>query len=652
MQGICGFFHLDQQPASPATLARMRDALVRTAWSSGETLADGPVAFAGVHWATGERVHVPALLTHDPASGCHVVADARLDDRIDLAGALGLSPGDARQASDASLILQAWLRWGTDCVDRLEGDFAFAIHDPRRGGLFLARDRMGVRPLHVHLAPGQLCVFASSTSAVLAHPQVPATLDEGRIADFLVTQLEGIDKSSTFHRDIRRLPPAHWLAITRDEVREQRYWSLQRMPAGQLPTTDAGWTDALTDALEAAVARHLAGPERVGCMLSGGLDSSSLAIIANRQLAASGREALATFSSIDGSDMDCAETRAIRAMLDVPGFQPTLVDHARLTALRPRLLRCIDDAEEPFDVATALLHAQYLAASGQGIDAVMDGLDGDSLFLAGGGLSRQLRSGHWLAAWHNACGLQRIHGKASAPTWRVLGTAARSALLPKALRPALRAMRRGPDTRRNIAMSLIAPEFARRTDLRGRLATLAAQRSPGPGADAPAEALQALDHAYLTVALERYHRVAAAHGIQPRHPLTDRRLVELCVNLPDAQRFANGWSKAVLRRSMQSRLPAAVCWRTGKQHLGWSLNRKLREGDHAALGDRLGAVRGLLQPYVDLSRLDAALARLRGTGDDLAAELVFDALSLGNWLDRNAHRAQATAVRSEREPVV
>jgi asparagine synthase (glutamine-hydrolysing) len=583
-----------------------------------------------VHWSHHERPQAPALLQHDPATGCRVVADARLDDRDDLVRALGL-PRDVAP-TDATLLLHAWLRWGEGCAERLEGDFAFAIHDPRRAGLFLARDRMGVRPLLVHHVPGRLCVFASSVEAVLAHPQVPETLDEGRIADFLVTQLEGIDKTSTFYREVRRLAPAHWISLGADGARSRRYWSLDKATIPALPQSDAAWADAVTTALERAVANHLCDHESVGCMLSGGLDSSALAAIASQQLAAAGRGPLPTFSSINTGDPDCAETRAIRAMLALPGFAPTLIDHADLEAFRPHLLQDVENAAEPFDALAVLLAAQYRMAARRGVDAVMDGMDGDSLFSPGAGLVRQVRGGRWREAWRNAHGHQRILGQPGLARW-ALGQAIRSAALPDRLRARAAALRRGSTTRRNVRTSLIAPEFAHRIDLRARLATLASHGSHDRG-DVRREAAATLDSPSVTVALERYHRIAAAHGVQPRHPLTDRRLLELCIHLPDRQRFDRGWSKAVLRRALEGRLPDTVCWRLGKQHLGWDLTRRLRAPGQASLGDRLDAQWSLMAPYVDRAKLDRALAALGQPGDDEAVQAVLEALALGAWLAR------------------
>jgi asparagine synthase (glutamine-hydrolysing) len=459
-------------------------------------------------------------------------------------------------------------------------------------------------------------------------------LNEGRIADVLVQQLEGIDKTCTFFNAVQRLPPAHFVATQSDRSQQQRYWRLQPGLIAHVPATDAQWAAGLTEVLEHAVGNHLAGGDRVGCMLSGGLDSSTLAVIARDQLAAAGNALLPTFSSI-GNDPDCLETQAIRAMLELPGFAPTLIDPDALETMRAELIAAVQESEEPFDHSMLLIHAQYMSAARNKIDALMDGIDGDTLFSEAGGLKRQLRAGHWLAAWRNARGDQRIYP--GLPAWKSLAFAARSALTPDWLRQRTRQQRLGLRTRDCVRTTVISPDFAARIDLQDRLQRFDGWQGVTPR-DVVSQALQSLDQTYTTCGIERYHRVAAWHGVDPRHPFSDRKVLEFCVNLPDAQRMANGWSKYVLRRAMQSRLPETVCWRLGKQHLGWSLIEQLLLKNAEDVHQCLAAYRNVLIPYVDMHKLDLALRQWQQPKQYAARNAVFDTLTLGGWL---AHRASA-----------
>lgn len=629
MQAICGYVRLDGAPVPDATLSTLTSGLCPNPGmrpshhgSRLDSIAVGHSGWGG-HWqAPGDA------LLRDEHCGCTVIADARLDERRRLARQLGLTQ-PPESVSTARLILSAWQRWGEQCAEHLRGDFAFAVWDARQRKLYLARDIMGVRPLHVHHQPGRLLAFASRAAALVALPDIPDDLNTGRIADALVTQLESIDKTSTFYRRVQRVPPAHWASYAPNNCRQRRYW---RPEPGQvaLPSGDDEWAQALTEALETAVRRHLDGAARVGSMLSGGMDSSSLAMIAADQLATAGAPALATFSSVTDDPVD-PETRAIHAMLEKSGFAPTLLGPAEIEAMRVPLTRALHQADEPFDGSMALVHAQYLGASRAGVDALIDGSDGDSLLSEGSTLPRQLRRGRWYASWRNIRGLQQTYPGLSA--WRYGLLLMRAAFIPEPIRRPLRRDRLGTQTRRAIDASLIAPEFAQRVNLRQRLRQLNAWSRPAHTYDTTAQAARALAHPNTICGLERYHRVAAWHGVQPRHPMTDRDVLELCVNLPDSGRLANGLTKASLRRAMQGRLPDLVCGRQDKQHLGWGLNRRLLLDDTDALRRQLQAQRHALAPFVDLDRMDKALTQAtQGSDVEAALATLLAVVGLGNWL--------------------
>ena len=634
MQAIAGYFRLDGAPARVAELAVLRAALISNPSIRADRFdghVEGAVALGGAQWGLSSGAGWGPGTCRDDESGCLAVVDARLDNSASLAARLGLRSDRVVGVAQAQLVLGAWLRWGERCVEHLRGDFAFAVWDPRQRRLFCARDIMGVRPLCIHHRPGQLFAFASRAQALLALPGVPVDLDEGRVADALVPQLEGIDKTSTCYRAVRRLPPAHVVVVEAGGFRQRRYWRLEPglVP---VPKSDSAWAQAVGETLERAVGEHLQGPLSVGCMLSGGMDSSSLAVIAADQLAHAGRPPLPTFSSVD-DDPACEETRAIRAMLEYPGFSPTLIDPIAIDAVRGALRDAIDHGDEPFDVFMVLLHAQYLAAAQAGVNAVIDGVDGDMLFSTGSGLVRALRQLRWLGVWRNIRGYQRIHPGLSA--WRYLSLLCRGAFVPDALRRCIRRDRLQTQVREEIQSGFLAPEFAARIDLRDRLRRFDEWGARGPVPGTVEQALGSLDHPFTTCGMERYHRVAAWHGIDPRHPMTDRGVLELCVNLPDRQRMRDGWTKAVLRHAMRGRLPDPVCWRTGKQHLGWSLIERVLLDDVGGLAQRLAERRDVLAPYVDLRKLDGALRTWGQPAQSHETRVtVLTILGLGDWLAR------------------
>lgn len=633
MKSICGYWAPDGAPSAPGTLDAMRLAGVHARAPHLQQWRGDGIAFGSAWWSPQPGLEPPPCIAVHADTGCVVVADARLDEPLALREALGLPPETPPDSHDpaAGLILQAWLRWGEGCVERIDGDFAFAVRDPRHDCLFLARDRMAGRPLYVHHVPGRLLVFGSTSHAVLAHPRVPRDINEARIADFLVEGLEGVDFTSTFHLAVERHPPRHALRVTPETHQLRQYWKLEPGRSGPLPGTDDDWADALTEALERAVAQRLQGAGRVGSMLSGGLDSTSLAIIAGEQLRAAGRQPLPTFSAIHGGLPGCKETEAVRQLLPLPIFQGHITDLADLGSGIPALRRFLEDFDEPFDSNMALVDAQYLGAATHGVDAVIDGIDGDTLFSAGDVLRRQLRAGHWPSALRNTRGMTRIYGGL---TGLRLLPPLRSALMPAGVRRLLWPLRSYQRRRQYVACSLIHPDFAVRIDLEERLERMRALRSLSPWPSPEMEAAEGLQHTFPVVGLERYHRVAARYGVTPLHPFTERRLLELCVNLPDRQRLRDGWSKPILRHAMRGRMPDPVRWRSDKQHLGWRLNHALWQTRQGGLQRLLEESRGRLRPYVELDKIDGLVAQLGGPRADPVLGQLLYACVLAHWLSR------------------
>ena len=201
--------------------------------------------------------------------------------------------------SDTEVILQAYHEWGTDAVRRLNGMFAFAIWDKKRGELFIARDRLGIKPLY-YFKQGGLLVFASEIKAILEHPSVRKSLDARTLVDYLTFQ-NTIDEK-TFFAGIKKLMPGHWLKADAKGIHIVKYWepdfSKERM----------GIKKALGDyrkVLHDSVKRHMISDVPLGCYLSGGFDSGIVSTSASEMV-----DHVETFDTV------MAMTRKLEAITD------------------------------------------------------------------------------------------------------------------------------------------------------------------------------------------------------------------------------------------------------------------------------------------------------------------------------------------------
>ena len=282
MSGIVGLLNLDGSPVDRGLLDRM------TAY----------VAFRGPDrqcvWTSRQVGFGHALLKMTEESEREeqpftldgrrwIIADARVDARQDLIAALkGCRRHDeieeeiASEATDVELILRAYCVWGEDCVGRLLGDFTFAVWDEPRQRLFCARDHLGVKPFfYAHV--GQTVVVSNTLDCIRRHPAVSRDLNDAAIGDFLLFGANQ-EVDTTSFRDIRRLPPGHCATWSKASSARRRYWTL---PIEEpIHFKRAGeYTERFVELLKTALRDRLR-TRRVGVLMSGGLDSPTLAAVA------------------------------------------------------------------------------------------------------------------------------------------------------------------------------------------------------------------------------------------------------------------------------------------------------------------------------------------------------------------------------------
>ncbi|MGB5136191.1 MAG: asparagine synthase-related protein [Prochlorococcaceae cyanobacterium] len=647
MSGVFGLFNQDGKPVERGELAAMASLLERRGPDRTDAWAEGPVGLGLTLLTTTPELAFELQPLRHGASGCVIVADVRLDNRDELLAALGL--GDrAGSLGDAGLILEAYLSWGEACLDRFLGDFAFMLWDPRQQKLFGARDHFGMRPFYYHHSPGRFFAFASEPRAILVLPQTPYRINEGRIADFLVSELEGIDKTSTFFEGVFCLPPAHCVSVTPERMAIRRYWTLEPGEELHLPSNEA-YAEAFLEVFTKAVGCRLRSHGSVGSMLSGGMDSGSVVAVAREILREEGRGPLPTFSAVGPDPETCIETRTIHAALAMDGMDPTIIRSDQLEGLMSELVELAWAQDEPFDMDMTMVRAVYLCAHHAGIKVVLDGVMGDVVLGEGTHIARLIRSGRWRSAWREAVGQERFWGGAY-PAWRETLGAMRTALVPKGLRrmvrPWLQPLRHRSRVEHLCRTTLISRALADRVQLEERLLRpVSGDRPPFPEPYGQ-ERARGIDHPHQVAARERYDRIASALAIEPRDPFLDRRLVEHALRLPGHQKLQNGWPKMILRQAMAGRLPDSVRWRTGKEHNGWRFNAELeRSPEWSALMASV-AVEDQLTPFVDLQQYRSSLRAAEPSRGWALQYQTWKGQHLAGWLSRHGNRLETKTART------
>jgi len=256
-------------------------------------------------------------------SGLILAADARLDNRKELLDALA---GDFFGApGDADLILAAYLKWGELCPEHLLGDFAFVVWDPRGRRLFGARDQIGVRPLH-YTRVGSLLGVASEIRSLLHHPAVPRRVDLVSVGDYLAHITS--EPERTFFQDVHRVPPAHTLTVTSESLRVHRYWDVAGLTPLDLSEEEAAhrFLELFRQAVRDRIEGH---GGSVGVAMSGGLDSTSVAAVAVKELERRGGGSLIACSFAFDGMKECDERPYVSALSKALGIETSFIDAER-----------------------------------------------------------------------------------------------------------------------------------------------------------------------------------------------------------------------------------------------------------------------------------------------------------------------------------
>lgn len=667
MTEIVGIYRFDGQPVDGELLQTMaraaRPAGPVTCWCEGEI-------GLGVY-GVGPHAAVASAMIATTVSGSKVIADARIDNRVEvaarLAGTLHGTPGEAASASDLDLIGASYERWGEQCPAQLVGDYAFVVWDAQQRTLFCARDHFGVRPFFYY-AGLALFVFASTLAALLACPLVPRRVNARRVGLHLAAMVA--ENRMTFYQEIMRLEPAHSLRVRRGQAAApQRYWRLDGLEPLHL-ASDEAYAEAFRACLTEAVRCRLPAAPQVATLFSGGLDSTAVMCLA-RDLIQQGAYggALHTVSAVFEQTPACDERPFIQAALDQGGVVPHFVAVEASSPLA-QIDTMMAATGEPFTAPTLyILWALYAEVRRQGIDVLLDGVDGDTAVHHGDAYLAELaRRGEWAAFFQLAQAIGRrtgharvdllmrrygepyLNGLARRGRWlklyRELGQLAPYATVSRQRlfwhQVQQRMARAWPWLGASPGTSVATQDGFGATGLAGarlRQATAldgyvaAAQEESGkPIETARQEHYQLLNAPLLPHLFELSTVAARNFGLDVRHPFADRRLIEFCYRLPPQQKMVDGWTRYIVRRSLDGILPPAIQWRGGKTENSAAVTKAFLSQDAACLDKILGQQSDRLADYVDMDGLRRAVDRYRRTGSRKDEMLVWQAATLAVWL--------------------
>lgn len=597
MSGIVGIYHLNQCPVESHDLSRMVDVLAHRGPDGADIWCNGAVGFGHrMLWTTPESLHEQLPLVKGELA---ITADARIDNRDDLIEILGLKSLPAEKIADSQLILAAYERWGNQCLDKLIGDFAFAIWDGRKQSLLCARDPMGIKPFYYYYS-NQVFYFASEIKALLCLPDVPRRLNELKVACHLA--MFGGDPVNTFYQEIFKLPAVHYLTIDHTRAKKiQKYWSLDPKREIRL-SSDQEYVEAFQEVFTEAVRCRLRSAFPVGSTLSGGLDSSSIACTARQLFRQSGGQKLHTFSAIFPS-LPLEDRRWIdeRQYMDTVKQLEGIDSHdVRADQLNPFIDLLWQD-EEPICAPNLYIHqGLYHCAQQHGVRVFLDGIDGDSTISHGWPYLTELAyTGRWYTLFKVMAAAAKHH-RISRQTILQM-----QVLSPLFIDPVSNIWQRLCQlvNQPQLDNTLVNSTFAHQVELSAHLQRLTDtqlwQISPRK------QHFLSLTTALYPHVMEITDKTAAKSSLEGRYPFFDRRLMEFCLALPSEQKFRQGWSRAILRFAMTDILPAKIQWRPGKGRLGANFVRRFLELEKTSL-ENMMLQSQVLQSYVNDEILKSA----------------------------------------------
>jgi len=505
-----------------------------------------------VNWNTASSTLEPAPF-YDAQLKISIASWARIDNRNELVGKLGISDSEAKQICDSELILKCYLKWQENCVDHLIGDFVFVIHDEKKQMVFCGRDHMGARPFYYYLSD-KWFFCATSLSALIDIKDLPIEISAQWMVEYIMHMSMSFEQ--TPYKGIYKLPPAHTLTVTPASHTLRQYFTLSAEPELKLKNSD-DYVNAYREQLESAIKCRLNTTYPLGSELSGGIDSSTITAYGAKFF----EQPLTRFHTVAFANSEL-EPQHILAVSQACGLPFNHVFIGRYQNQEGSIERSLKILGYPVEHGTVTqFELFYQLAEKFDIRTLLSGFGGDefSTTIHGNLVPMELIMAHRYKDLYNI-----LIGNALFRFLRLVKLGLRKVKSRGFSQPEFNTglykafSQRWPH-------QIVRPDLIKKQDLKRRFFDRA--RFDAGYTDLKRFTLENRWAPFVPTRMENCTLITAARKIEYRWPLLDVRLIKLFLSIPSEENYFRGMSRYLHRRAIDGVVPNLVAWKKSK-HMG------------------------------------------------------------------------------------
>ncbi len=602
MSAIGGLFNLNGAAVDDSLVTALGQRLVSRGPDGGAEFTAGPVGMVYRAFHTNHESRLESQPLVSPYG--HVLCwDGRLDNRDELVAVL--SDLTSEVLTDVSLVMAAYVKWGIEFLAKIIGDFALSLWDPLTNSLILAVDIIGPRSLYFHKNEHRV-LWASDLRSLLERDEIPLQINDEYVADFLAGLPE---PGQTPYTDIKGVPPAHAVIVSKSGLRVNRYWNID--PANTLLyKTDAEYEEHFRQLFREAVRCRLRVDGPVWAELSGGMDSSAIVCTAN-EIIKSGEatcSGIETASRVFDRAPKSDERRYIIPVEEKIGKEGLHLSEVDCPILDPWPTDYVPAIPSYAANVIAYFTALSKAMGASRARVLISGLGGGEVLLGDGSPFPELADllfRRKLRQFHSRVQLWRARSNQSyfKFLWRHIAVP----LLPRKLQLA---------SNRQIdrVLKFFNPDFCKRMDLRTRMF--------GPadvfGFESPGGRYQSMSFLYAVrqIASGVWQEVCP---VEFSYPFTHRPLVEFLLAIPIEQKARPGENKSIVRRALRDLLPFELINRTERRITIWPAAAQAAARERSNICRLFKNARSAALGYINS---EAVLAACNGSPDPYVISLV------------------------------